>query len=190
MKFFLMLALAVLWSVPLRAEDAPPAVAVPVTPVISLEEDIIKSMMIFCLPPIIKNFDAATLPVTFKLREMPAENAQLFDPTGGRVFASENYPDNILIIAGKNGACSVVARSFNTEKFWGEVDKMFGPGTPFSLLAEKSIPGGRQKDYEANYAGPTALFISARDAPQDGMLQGILTYARVGGQATAIPAKP
>ena len=190
MKFFIFVALVVIWGSPVRAESVAPAVAVPVVPVVSLEEDIVKSMMVFCLPPIIKNFDPSSMATMFKLPEMPAENALLFDPQGGRVFGSPNYPDNILVIAGKNGACSVVARDFNPTSFWVEVDKMFGPGTPFALLAEKSIPGGRQKDYEADYGGPTALFISARDAPEDGMLQGILTYARVGGQATAIPAKP
>ena len=123
MKFFIFVALVVIWGSPVRAESVAPAVAVPVVPVVSLEEDIVKSMMVFCLPPIIKNFDPSSMATMFKLPEMPAENALLFDPQGGRVFGSPNYPDNILIIAGKNGACSVVARDFNPTSFWVEVDK-------------------------------------------------------------------
>lgn len=180
-KILAAFALVAMMSGPAMAADpaAPAVTPAPVAPVSSLEEDIVKAMMIFCMPPVIKNLDPATMAVAMKMKEMPAENARRFDPSGGRVFGVPSYPENILIIAGKNGACSVVARDFNTDKFWAQADIMFSPDSPFKLVDEKNNGNGRQKTYEANYSGPTVLFVSARDTPEEGMLQGILTFARI-----------
>ena len=146
------------------------------------EDNIVKAMTLYCLPPVIRTKEIAEYALDQKLLEYPPEKARVFTKRAGRVFyVPEGAGDAVLIALTEPGPVwQILIRVADPDRFWAAIDKHFGPDSRFETIKEETMPDGRkQKEMSAYFEGDAALFISLRPEPVKGGVQGIMSFSRV-----------
>jgi hypothetical protein len=145
----------------------------------TFEVDYLSAMLLYCMPPVVARDDVARVAAMKGLQEFPAEQAQRFDKTGGRVFLVPSKLGNAVLVAPKTGGCQIIARRLDTGKFWPQADRFFGAASPFKVLSDITTADEHQKKFIGDFSGPTALMVSTRNNPASDGVQAVMTFARV-----------
>ena len=149
-----------------------------ISPLLTVEMVTVKASTL-CLSTAARGTSIKDKVQQFGFPELPKDEAEKFDESGGPVFALPPHEKELVMITAPGQTCKVAARKVNFKTFWQEVDKLYGSDDHFTLIAPKNMPeeGSASRLYESLILNKKVhTLITAWEAgPKDGVQATITT---------------
>lgn len=160
------------------------AESVPATPSPpSVETVAAKASLTMCIASTVKQKTPEDLAREFKFPELPPEKAALFSKQGAAVFAIPPHIGQLVLVTGPVPICQVAVRTLSPPSLWAELEKVYGPESPFKLLkTETDAPekGSETRTYEGDIDGKSySLIVTVGNAPRENAAQGLITISPI-----------
>lgn len=144
-----------------------------------LETDIVQFTRGYCLEAATQRIGADVLAIRRGVPELSPQQAAVFAPEGGRVFAFKEHAGKIVLIVSKAGPCIIAAREFDATKLWQEVDRWFGSDEKLRMTDEVKSSYAIERKYIGDFAEQVLVAMNIKNTFTEGQIQGMLMVARV-----------
>ncbi|MBI2234755.1 MAG: hypothetical protein HYU57_07230 [Micavibrio aeruginosavorus] len=147
---------------------------------------VLRAMLFHCYPPIIRKTDVSEGLLRQKLRELPAEEARVYDREGGaRVFLlPPQIGDGVVIsYTSPEPSCAIIMRRAYSSSFWQAAETFIKPPV-YTEIEKSNLPeGGIRRVFNAKIDGtPIRLLLAMRNQQRPNGVQGMIQVTRVEDQ--------